>query len=111
MKSNNTTAEGDAVPHGELADLDPVICSESVVELHHEAPGVSDIVRKQSIGWRHHRSIPERVVVPDHSPNFDQLHYSIMILQIVVLVSINEYEIKCPLLFPLHKKKNQMLKS
>lgn len=100
-KSSNTTAEGDAVPQGELSDLNPKISNHCLVECQHVILAASNFLRQRSIRRRHHRSVPQRVIISDRPPNPNQLHQPFVIVDIVVLVSIHKYEIECPLIFLL----------
>lgn len=100
-ESAQATADGDPIADGKHADLDPWVSCQSLVELQDEVSVIPHVLPQWRIGWRHHRSIPEGVVVADDSAHLHQLDQSFMVVQIIVFIGVHEYEVKGAVIFPL----------
>lgn len=90
----DAAADGDPVTDWQHADLDPRVSSERLVEFQHEVPVIPDVLPEGSIRWCHDRSVPQGVVVPDHSTNFHQVDQPFVVVYVVVLVSVHENKIE-----------------
>lgn len=71
-----------------------------LVELQNVASEASNMVGEGSVRRSRNRSIPQGVVVPDHTPYPHQLQHSLVVVQVVLLVRIHEHEVEgSPVLF------------
>lgn len=93
-RSFDPTAESDPITNRKHADLDLGVGSECLVELQHEVPVVPNVLTKRRIRRRHNRTIPEGIVVANHSPYLNKVNQPLVIVYVVVLVGIHENEIK-----------------
>nr|GMD84285.1 hypothetical protein Iba_chr14aCG13250 [Ipomoea batatas] len=95
LKPPDAAAQGNPIAYREHADLDPGINGQGFVKLQHEIPVILDVLPHRSIGWGHHGTVPQSVVVADHAPNLNQINQPLVVVEVVVLVSIHEYEVVC----------------
>nr|GMD90381.1 hypothetical protein Iba_chr14dCG9120 [Ipomoea batatas]GME07648.1 hypothetical protein Iba_scaffold6395CG0650 [Ipomoea batatas] len=95
FSSPDAAAQGNPIAYREHADLDPGINGQGFVKLQHEIPVILDVLPHWSIGWGHHGTVPQSVVVADHAPNLNQINQPLVVVEVVVLVSIHEYEVVC----------------
>ena len=93
-KSVEAAAEGDAVADGQLTDLDAGVGGEGLVELEHEVPVVTHVLPQRRVGRGHHGPVPQRVVVADDSADLHQFDQSLVVVEVVVLVSVHEHKVE-----------------
>lgn len=98
-ESADPTAESDAITNRKHTDLNPRVHSQSLIEFQHKVPVVPHILPQRCIWWGHHRPIPQCIIIPNYSSYFHQIYQPLVIIQIVVLVSIHEYEIIATMIF------------
>jgi caffeoyl-CoA O-methyltransferase len=77
-----------------LAYFDTLISCKDIVELENERPIVANILGVRCIIGCHQRAIPQRVIITDHTPDFHELDQPLVVLGVVVLVGIDEYEVE-----------------
>lgn len=100
--STDPTADGDSITNREHADLNPRVGSESLVKLKNKVSVVTNVLPHWCIRSSHDGTVPQRVVVADHSSNFHKIDQTFMVVDVVVLVSINEYKVIRSMVLLLH---------
>ena len=100
-QSNEPSAKSDAISNGHLAYINTLVGCKKGVELGYERAIMADILRVRSIVWGNQRPIPQSVIVTNHSPNFHELYQPLMILDVVILVRVDEYEVEEPMVLVL----------
>lgn len=106
INSFDPAADGDAVADGELADLDALVGGERLVELEDEVSVVADVLAHRRVRRRHHRPVPQRVVVRDHAAHLHQLQQPLVVVDVVVLVRVHKHEVKGAVILRLRTKFN-----
>jgi hypothetical protein len=79
-QSFDPTAESDPITNRKHANLNLGVHSEGIVELHHELPIISQVLREWRISRCRHRAVPEGVVVADQSPNLHKLNQPLVVV-------------------------------
>ena len=91
--SLDPTAESDTITNRKHANFNPGVSCKCLVELQNKVPIVPHILPHRRVGWCHHRSIPQGIVIPNQPSDLDKLNQPLVVVNIIVLVSIHKDEV------------------
>lgn len=98
QQSSDPPAEGVAVAHRKLADLDARVGGELLVELQHEFQVVAEVAGQGRVRRGRHRAAPQRVVVRDEAAHLHQIQQPPVVVDVVLLVGVHEDEVERPVI-------------